>query len=180
MMNLRNISRGALKLGLVAAVAAAGWLDAKPAEAGTATANLSVGATVSANCTISTSALSFGAYDPVSANHSTALVGTGGVTINCTSGSTATVTLDQGQNPASGSTNAAPLRQMNDGASDNLAYALYQDSSRTTVWGNTAGTGSGQTGNGTAQGLTVYGAVAPGQNVPAGTYSDTVTATVTF
>lgn len=69
---------------------------------------------------------------------------------------------------------------MSDGASHFLSYALYQDTGRTTVWGNTGGTGVANTGTGTQNALTVYGAVAAGQAVPAGSYSDTVVATVTF
>jgi spore coat protein U-like protein len=170
----------ALKLSLVGALSVFGFVDAHPAQAGTATANLSVSASVAANCTISTSALSFGSYDPVSTNASTPLSGTGGVTVTCTSGASAAITLDAGTTPAAGSSNAVPLRQVGDGTGDLLAYALYQDAPHTTAWGNTSGTGIGDTGNGTAQSITVYGSVAAGQNVPAGSYSDTVTATVTF
>jgi spore coat protein U domain-containing protein, fimbrial subunit CupE1/2/3/6 len=149
-------------------------------HAGTATSNLSVTATVSANCTISTAPVAFGPYDPIVTNATNPLDGTGTVTVTCTNGSAATITLGQGTNPASGSTDAAPLRQMKDAGTDVLAYTLYQDTGRTTVWGNTAGTGVADTGNGTAQAVTVYGAVTAGQNVPAGSYSDTVIATVTF
>jgi spore coat protein U-like protein len=149
-------------------------------HAGTQTANLAVNATVTANCTISTAAVAFGSYDPVVANATTALNGTGSVTVTCTSGDAANVTLGQGADAATGSTDAAPLRQMKDSGSDVLAYSLYSDGARSTVWGNTTATGVSDTGNGTAQTLTVYGSVAAGQNVPAGTYSDTVVATVTF
>jgi spore coat protein U domain-containing protein, fimbrial subunit CupE1/2/3/6 len=149
-------------------------------HAGTATSNLAVTATVSANCSISTAPVAFGAYDPVVANATTPLDGTGTVTVTCTSGDAATITLGQGSNAATGSTDTAPLRQMKDTGSDVLAYSLYSDSGRTTAWGNTAGTGLAETGTGSAQALTVYGAVAAGQNVPAGSYSDTVVATVTF
>ncbi len=149
-------------------------------KAGTATSNLSVTATVSANCTISTAPVAFGAYDPIVANATSPLNGTGTVTVTCTNGSAATITLGQGTNAASGSTDAAPLRQMKDSSTHVLAYSLYQDTGRTTVWGNTAGTGVAETGTGAVQNVTVYGAVPAGQNVPAASYSDTVVATVTF
>jgi spore coat protein U-like protein len=61
-----------------------------------------------------------------------------------------------------------------------LSYALYSDTNRTAVWGNTSGTGVASTGTGAAVSLPVYGAVSSGQNVPAGSYTDTVVATVTF
>lgn len=166
-------------LGLTATTAL--FLAASSAsQAGTATSNLSVTATVSANCTISTAPVAFGAYDPIVANATTALNGTGTVTVTCTTGSAATITLGQGTNPATGSTDTAPLRQMKDSGTDVLAYSLFQDTGRTTVWGNTAGTGVAETGTGTVQNVTVYGAVPAGQNVPAASYSDTVVATVTF
>lgn len=149
-------------------------------HAGTATSNLSVTATVTANCSISTAPVAFGSYDPVSANATSPLNGSGTITVTCTSGDAAKITLGQGSNPGTGSTDAAPVRQMKDTGTDVLAYALYQDSGRTTVWGNTAATGVAQTGTGSAQNVTVYGAVTAGQNVPAGSYSDTVVATVTF
>lgn len=156
-----------------------GAVIAAPVLAATATSNLSVTATVSANCTISTSAVAFGTYDPVSTHASADLDGTGTVTVTCTSGSGATITLDQGSNPATGSTDAAPLRQMASGA-NRLAYSLYSDASRTTVWGNTAATDVDHTGTGTATALTVYGRIPGGQNKPAGSYTDTVVATVTY
>jgi spore coat protein U-like protein len=172
----RRVARiTALGLGLLAW----GAVAVGPALAATATANLSVTADVSANCTISTSAVAFGAYDPVSANASTPRNGTGTVTVTCTSGASATITLDQGSNANTGSTDAVPLRRMASGGS-RLSYFLYQEAGHTTVWGNTAGTGVAHTGTGTASAITVYGQITQGQNVPAGSYADTVVATVTY
>lgn len=152
---------------------------AAPAQAATATSNLSVTATVSNNCTITTSAVAFGAYDPVSANASTALDGSGTVTVTCTSGASTTITLGQGANAATGSTDAAPLRRMAAGTNF-LSYSLFQESARTTTWGNTAGTGKAHTGTGASAAISVFGRVTAGQNVPAGSYADTVVATITF
>ncbi len=163
-----------------AAAGALALAAASGAQAGTATSNLSVTATVSSNCTISTSPVAFGAYDPVVANAASPLNGTGSVSVTCTTGASATITLGQGSNPAAGSSNAVPLRQMKDAGTDVLAYFLYQDSGHATVWGNTAGTGVPETGNGAAINVTVYGQVPAAQNVPAASYSDTVLATVTF
>jgi spore coat protein U-like protein len=150
--------------------------------AGTEQADLPVSASVAANCTISTSAVAFGAYDPTVANASTPLDQDGSVTVTCTSGASTTITLGEGDNADTGSTPAAPVRRMSDGAGTPhyLAYSLYQDSGRTTVWGDTAGTGVPHTGDGTATTVNVYGRVGAGQNVPTGSYSDTVVATVTF
>lgn len=167
-------------LGLTAASALFLAASSATQAAGTATSSLSVTATVTANCTISTAPVAFGNYDPVVANATSALNGTGTITVTCTSGDATNITLGQGADADSGSTDAAPLRRMKDAGTDVLSYALYQDSARTTVWGNTLATGVNETGTGVAQNVTVYGAVAAGQNVPAGSYSDTVVATVTF
>ncbi len=168
-----------MRKSIILAIASMLVLTATSAFSGTATSNMSVSATVSANCTITAGALAFGAYDPIVANASTPLPGTATLTVACTSGSPATVTLDQGLNPAGGSTNAAPLRQMATGGNF-LSYSLFQDNAYSVPWGNTAGTGAAYTGTGASGSITVYGQVAAGQNVPAGTYQDTVVATITF
>ena len=167
---------------LMTAVAAALAMGAvsSTATATTATSNLSVTASVTANCTITTAPVAFGAYDPVVTNASTALNGTGTVSVTCTNGASTTVTLGQGSNANTGSTDAVPARRLKDGATDYLTYSLYSDTGRTVVWGNTVGTSVAHTGTGLLTALTVYGAVTAGQNVPAGSYSDTVVATITF
>jgi len=145
------------------------------ASAATATANLTVSATVTKNCTVSTSALAFGSYDPVVANASANLDGTGTVSVACTRGATATVGLGTGGS-ASGST-----RRLNDGAGNFLNYELYSDSGRSAVWNSGAGTLSLSAAPSRAsRDFTVYGRIAGNQDVPAGTYGDTVVATVNF
>jgi spore coat protein U-like protein len=160
---------------LLLALGAASSVDAL-----TATSNLAVTASVTANCTITTAPVAFGAYDPVSTNAAAALNGTGTLNVTCTTGASATLTLGQGSNPNTGSSDTAPARRMKDTGTNFLTYSLYSDSGRSTVWGNTAGTGLANTGTGVSVPITVYGAVDAGQNVPAGNYSDTVLATVTF
>jgi spore coat protein U-like protein len=172
-----KISSTRLVLTLSLAIGGAGF--GVNSFAATATDNLAVSATVAANCTISTAAVSFGAYDPVGTHSATNLDATGTVTTTCTNGSAVTVILGQGANADTGSTDAVPLRRMTD-ATNFLAYFLFSESGRTTVWGNTAGTGLGDTGTGSTSDLTVYGRVGSAQNVPVGSYSDTVVATVTF
>jgi spore coat protein U-like protein len=164
------------KLGLAALGAA---LLTSSAWAGTATSSMSATATVVNNCTISAGALSFGNYDPIVANASTALDQTATLTVTCTNQASATVTLGQGANAGAGSTDTAPGRRLTDGTNF-LSYSLYQESARTTIWGNTAGTGKSYTGTGTSGSVTVYGRVTAAQNVPAGSYTDTVVATITF
>lgn len=150
-------------------------------NAGTATSNLSATATatVAANCTISSSAVAFGVYDPMVANKTANLDATGTVTVTCTNGSTGTITLGQGVNPATGSTASIPLRQMA-ASTDRLSYDLYSDTARSVVWADTSATGVARNCTGAADAVTVYVRVPANQNVPAGSYVDTVVATVTF
>lgn len=156
-------------------------IPAGSADAATTTANLSVTATVSASCSVTTSAVAFGAYTASSGSANDA---SGAVTVTCTSGTTYSVALDAGAYPSTAGD--ASTRRMSDGSSHYLSYSLYLDSGRTTLWGDGAnGTSvnpaSGTfTGDGSAQGRTVYGRVPANQYVTPGAYSDTVTATVTY
>jgi spore coat protein U domain-containing protein, fimbrial subunit CupE1/2/3/6 len=148
---------------------------AAPALAQTATANLSVTATVTKNCSITTTAVAFGSYDPVVANATTPLDGTGSVVVTCTKGAGSRIDLGLGGNAA------GSVRQML-GGTDLLTYELYTDTGRSTVWGS--GAGAGQTiaaaPNKNPRTFTVYGRVPAGQDVGAASYADTVVATINF
>jgi spore coat protein U-like protein len=160
-------------LGLVLAWIVLG--SALPASAQTATANLSISAIVTGNCTISTTAVAFGTYDPVVTNASTPLDNTGSVIVTCTKGAGTRIDLGLGTH-ATGST-----RRML-GPTDFLSFELYQDTTRLVVWGSGAGSGLTITPatDTSPRTFTVYGRVPPAQNVGAGTYTDTVLATVNF
>lgn len=96
------------------------------------------------------------------------------ITMTCTRNTAWQVGLDNGQN-ALGTT-----RRMA-GAAGYVAYELYRNNARNQRWGTTVNTDT-LTGSGTgvAQGLTVYGRVAPQAPMPAGAYSDKITVTVTY
>ncbi|MEH2244835.1 Csu type fimbrial protein [Nostoc sp.] len=144
------------------------------------TSNLYVSANVVANCIINTNAVVFGDYDPIVGNSSAFgadLDQTGTVTTLCTSGSEASISLDQGLNDATG-TLTAPERRLSSGSSNYLSYNLYSDSARGTVWGSTGVAPAGD--DGTLQTTTVFGRIPKGQNAVKGNYSDTVVATVNF
>jgi spore coat protein U domain-containing protein, fimbrial subunit CupE1/2/3/6 len=164
----------------VGAVAGALMLLAgsRQAQSGSATSTLNVSMGVSNNCTISTAAVAFGAYDPVVTNAAAPLDGTGSVIIACTKNAATTVALALGSN-ASGT-----QRRMTDGAGtpSYANYELYQDSGRATVWG-TAGAAlltPAVAPSKAARTFTVYGRVTAGQDIPAGAYTDSVVATVNF
>jgi len=151
------------------------------AFAATATQNLTVQAAIASECFVAAPApLDFGNYSPTNANNTAALNGSGTISVTCTSGSTAPmITLGEGLYPFSAAP-TTPLRQMASAAS-RLAYFLYLDAGRTTAWGNTFGTGRLVAEvNGTPSVETIYGRVPGGQNLPVGSYSDTVVITVTF
>ncbi|RYZ04204.1 MAG: spore coat protein u, partial [Comamonadaceae bacterium] len=62
---------------------------------------------------------------------------------------------------------------------DYIAYGIYKSTGTSDPWN--AATPLTGTGNGSNQALSIYGNLASGaSNAPAGTYLDTVTATVTY
>lgn len=147
------------------------------AQAFTRSATLNVAASVNIRCTIATSPINFGNYDPFGNNAFVPLDATGAVSLNCSPGSNVDVRLGQGSFPAPGSTNANPRRRLASG-SDRLSYNLYEDAAYTTVWDNVAkGLKGGKT---FPVVIPVYGRVAAGQNAPVGVYADSVVATVFF
>jgi spore coat protein U-like protein len=174
-----------------AAIAAALALSIPPHAAGT-TAVLGVSASVSANCTISTTALSFGQYESLQANATTALNAAGTVSIACTKGTAPKITMDLGQNPNAGKRYMALVASASVAAAGTLYYELYQPPNPTpgtgcnfpgtTLWGASAGQTlmlSPATGRG-ARTYNVCGTIPPGQFTTMGTYADTVVATVNF
>lgn len=161
---------------LLATVIAATLFTA-PLFAATATSNLAVNASVAANCLISTTAVAFGAYDPLTLNATTPagdLAGTGTVVVTCTKGAGTSIDLGLGLH-ASGTT-----RQMNAGGLDNLTYELYQAAGGA-VWGTGVnGLTIAVAPSKAARTWTVYGKVLGGQDVAAGNYADTVVATINY
>jgi spore coat protein U-like protein len=61
-----------------------------------------------------------------------------------------------------------------------LHYSLFSNAGYSTNWGNTTGSWVTGTGTGAAQTLTVYGQIPASQHTISGTYTDTITATVTY
>ncbi|WPB59319.1 spore coat U domain-containing protein [Xylophilus sp. GOD-11R] len=143
------------------------------------TSNLQVSATVPVGCTITTTAVTFGNYEPQGTNAGNPADAQGAVNVTCTNGSTTQVILGQGSHADDGSTNGLPLRRMTNGTNF-LSYGLFTDSAHAAIWTNESTGGVTHNGTGTPAELTVYGRIPAGQNVPAGNYTDTVQATVVF
>lgn len=162
--------------------AVAALLTGNNAWAAQDTGTFNVTASVAANCKITTTSdVAFNTYDTLGSGTQNA---TGSISVACTKGtSSAVVALDNGQN-ASGAT-----RQMKGSAtSDLLAYKLYEPSTSnpgascayTTEWNSTNTLALSQAPSNAARTYNVCGQIAAGQDVAADSYSDMVTATVTF
>lgn len=188
-MNSIRLSKRASTLALASVFAiGAAVLSSQSAHAGSTPANLAVSASVAANCTISTSPVAFGPYDPVVANAASALNGSGSVSIACTKGSAPNITLAAGLHAVSGQRNMLVVG----GGSDVLSYDLFQPPNNaagtvctfpgSTAWDTTVGGTFTPTAPASKASRTynVCGTVAAGQDVSVGTYNDTVVATVNF
>lgn len=158
-----------------AIIAAAGvlalGLASTAANAATATSNMAVTAQVVATCVINANPLAFGNYTGAVNNAATTL------SVTCTNTTPYTIGLNPGI--ATGAT--VSNRSMQNGAIL-LGYKITQDSAHATNWGNTPGTDTPASANGTgsAQTINVYGQIPAGQYVTPGSYSDTVTATLNY
>lgn len=162
--------------------------------AGSTSGSLAVSATINNNCTVSTSPVAFGTYDPIVANSSTGadVVAAGTLVVNCTKnagtggGNAVSISLGFGQNATS-----SP-RKMKNVSLDTLSYDLYVPAlaageytdctTLTTIW-NTTNVLSPASSfwQGTAHNISVCGKVPKGQtSASVGSYSDTVNVTVNF
>jgi spore coat protein U-like protein len=153
------------------------------AAAGTASTNFNATAKVINNCTVSSSSISFGNYDPT---NPAGLSAQGTVTAKCTKGDAVSVALNQGANPGPGSTPLAPARRMTNGASNYLPYHIYLAAPPNKQEWGTGAAGRSEplaqiaAGVGVPIIFTTYGSLPAGTNVPAGEYIDIVVAIVTF
>lgn len=152
------------------------------ADATQATANFGVQLAVQNSCTMTAgntaSDIDFGS---VTGNIASDIDSSTSLTVNCNNGAVYHVGLNDGLHASSGQRRMASAT-----TSGFVNYELYSDATRTTRWGQTAagGTANDQDGNGSNsdQILTVYARVpgSPLQSVGAGTYNDTITATIEF
>ena len=157
--------------------------------AASSNSNVPVSASVTQNCTISTSsALAFSAYDPVIANATVALNATGQVSIACTKGSSGlTIGMDNG-----GHVSGAQRQMLGGTSASMLQYNLFQPPSNTpgtactfpgiTAW-NATGGGLLTLANAPSKAVRLYnvcGTIPAGQDVPADSYSDIVSVAINF
>lgn len=155
-----------------AAAISATFFSISPVLAQTATSQFGVNLTVQAECTLEAEDLNFGTTGLVA----TDIDAQADLTVECTGGAPFSVGLSGG---GSGDTTARVLRNTNN---DAVNYQLYQQETRTAIWGNTQNvdTLNVTAATGTPETHTIYGRVPAGQNVPVGSYSDTITATIWY
>lgn len=133
------------------------------------------------SCTVSATPAVFGGYNPLGGP---ALDTAATVTTDCSNTISLFVNTTVALSPGGGGNYAA--RRLLSGTGQ-LAYQLYTDSARSTVWGDgSAGTSVKTDGYMLAvgvrvtRGYTVYGRIPAGQRVPAGTYTDAILVTLTY
>jgi spore coat protein U-like protein len=178
------MKRPMFKLAVLAGVAGALVGLSNVANAvGVATQTFAVSATVTSTCTITATAMNFGAYNPLNASATTA---TSSVTIACTKAATSTIGMNPGLNFSGG------FRNMK--ATDSIAYTIGQPPSTVpgtacafpgTPWDTTTGLFTPTASPGiAARTYNVCGSIAAGQDVTGSaggtSYTDTVTASVNF
>ncbi len=140
-----------------------------PSWAGNASSSLAVTAIVPPIIDVNTTPVNNITYDPTGTNAQS------NITITATSGSTLVIRMGQGLNPDSGSDDSNPIRRMKSTQGNYLSYEITTDANHTDKWGNTTGTGVPVIGTGSQQTVPFFMRVLPNQNVPAGTYNDTLT-----
>ena len=161
---------------MLALGAAALAQEGQGAGGGRSSANMQVNANVIRKCTITTQPMAFGNYDPVLANATAPLDVQTTITVACTKGTSIDIAMDAGDNAA------GTQRRMVDGRRTFLNYEVYKDASRTQRWGEIFGQryDGGVAPSRDPRQFIAYGRVPGGQDVPEGTFQDTVLVTVQF
>lgn len=161
------------KIWLAGASGAVALAMTAAADAATTTSTFTAQIVIQANCVInSTNTLDFGTSGVITAN----IDAQADISVQCTN----TTAYDVGLDAGNGASGTIATRTMENGAAA-VNYQMYSDAGRTTNWGNTVGTDTvSGVGTGAAVTHTVYGRVPPQATPAPGTYTDTVTVTVTF
>lgn len=152
---------------------ALGTLGGSPISATTSTANLTVTASVLGACSVSVpGSLGFGTIDTTV---STSVDQTATVNVTCRNTTAFTLTAN------GGATGNILGRVLTNGTST-IAYQIYTDSARTTVFGDgTTGSNVSGTGTGATISQPIYGRITGSRAAATpGNYADTVVLTVTY
>jgi spore coat protein U-like protein len=126
-------------------------------------------------CTITTTPVGFGLYDPFAAGHNDS---TGTLTYRCgPPDKNVTIMLGTG---AAGTFNQRKLFK----GTEPLSYNLYRDAARSMAWGDGTGGTSfysvADPPNNQNVALTIYARIPAGQDISAGSYTDSVSVVINF
>ena len=139
---------------------------------------LSFAGEAGAACSVSATGINFGTYDVFV---TAPLDSTGTVTVTCDQAPPADVTIAIGPSGTSGGFNPRQMRSAS--SPDRLNYNLFVNAGRSTVWGDgAAGTSTVFLKNVVKNRpvlTTIYGRIPPRQDVSVGTYTDSLTVTIT-
>lgn len=159
--------------------------------ADTRTKDVKINATITAGCILGSAgndATSFGSINfgnNISSLFSnidvTSIQNAGSIMVRCTPKTNVTLGIDSGLN-SGGAIGTGRLMKLTTGT-NTLKYQLYQDSNRSTIWGN--GSNGGQTlmvvSDGSVQKIDIYARLFASASLPAvGQYNDTVLITVSY
>lgn len=148
------------------------------AMAATSTGSLPVTTSVAASCSLgAVRSVVFGVYSYADVTPKDA---EGSINVKCPEGLAYNIGLNEGAGKGGSATNPRIMAGPGDGL---LKYDLFQDARHSVIWGNTPGKDTvAGVGNGDEEDKphVVYGRIPAGQNVPVGSYADTVTITVNF
>ena len=162
-------------------------IPCRTANAATAVAAFTVSASLTNGCAFGSSlssptsnlgTLNFGSMSSITSNVDTvSSTGAGSVVVTCTPGTSVSIAMDYGTH---GGTATRRFMQ-NTTNTDQLGYQLFRDAARSLVWGNGTLVMSIPSFPGTTQTYPVYARLYAVTTLPsAGTYTDTVTVTLTY
>ena len=122
-----------------------------------------------AECSLNIVDVSFGSYEPFALADSDI---TGGISVTCDTTTSLQVSLSAGLG-------SFATRELKSGTAT-LFYNLFTDPSHLSIWGDGSPGTSLLSLSGTGGNYTIYGRIPARQNVPVGSYGDTITVTLIF
>jgi spore coat protein U-like protein len=142
------------------------------------TGTIAVSLTVVDDCVLETNPLSF----PTSGIIDEDVTTTATITIECTRDSAYEIGLSAGANAGGTDIDERKLKLSGGASDDVLSYQLYSDGGFASPWGHTIGddTVAAASATGADETYTIHALIPDHQNAPAGSYSDTITATIWY
>ena len=156
-------------------------------SADTTTSSFTVSSVITSGCALGTSTsdsvtdfgtLNFGTMSSIADDVDVASTsGAGSIIVTCTPGTSISIALDYGTHGGS----ASERYLENSDSTATLGYQIYQDAAHSTVWGTGSLAYSVSSFPDSTQTYTLYGRLFAVSGLPtAGTYTDTITVTLTY